>query len=44
MGGDEWDWEIRRANVRLPDVPPPTGPAAAAYAKRRASRMARQAM
>ncbi len=44
MGGDAWDWEIRRSNVRLPDVPPPSGPSAAAYAKRRASRMARQAM
>jgi hypothetical protein len=41
MGGDEWDWQIRRSNVRLPDVPPPTGPSAAAYAKRRATRMAR---
>jgi len=40
MGGDDWDWEIRRSNVRL-DVPPPTGPSAAAYAKRRAQRMAR---
>jgi hypothetical protein len=44
MGGDAWDWTIRRANVRLPDVPPPSGPSAAAYAKRRASRMARPAM
>jgi hypothetical protein len=44
LGGDEWDWQIRRANVRLPDVPPPAGPSAAAYAKRRASRMARPAM
>ena len=41
MGGDAWDWEIRRANVRLPDVPAPTGPSAAAYQKRRAGRMAR---
>jgi hypothetical protein len=41
MGGDDWDWEIRRSNPRLPDVPPPTGPSAAAYAKRRAQRMAR---
>src|SRR5258705_2301580 len=40
MGGDAWDWEIRRANVRLPDVPPPSGPSAKAYAKRRATRMA----
>ena len=23
MGGDEWDWQIRRSNVRLPDVPAP---------------------
>lgn len=44
MGGDAWDWEIRRSNVRLADVPPPTGPSAAAYARRRAGRMARQAM
>jgi hypothetical protein len=44
MGGDAWDWEIRRANVRLADVPPLTGPSAAAYAKRRASRMARPGM
>jgi hypothetical protein len=41
MGGDDWDWEIRRSNPRLPDVPPPAGPSAAAYAKRRAQRMAR---
>jgi hypothetical protein len=40
MGADAWDWEIRRSNVRL-DVPPPKGPSAAAYAKRRATRMAR---
>jgi len=40
MGGDEWDWEIRRTNPRL-DVPPLTNPAAAAYNKRRATRMAR---
>jgi len=44
MGGDDWDWQIRRSNPRLPGVPAPSGPAAAAYAKRRASRMARQAM
>ena len=44
MGGDAWDWEVRRSNVRLPDVPPPTGPSAAAYAKRRQTRMARAAM
>ncbi len=44
MGGDEWDWQIRRANARLPDVPPPPGPSAAAYMKRRANRMARPAM
>jgi hypothetical protein len=44
MGGDEWDWQIRRANVRLPDVPPPAGPSALAYQKRRASRMARMGM
>ncbi len=41
MGGDEWDWEVRRTNVRLPDVPAPAGPSAAAYAKRRATRVAR---
>ena len=23
MGGDAWDWEIRRPNARLADVPPP---------------------
>ncbi|HEX3863171.1 MAG TPA: hypothetical protein VHY35_15905 [Stellaceae bacterium] len=40
MGGDAWDWETRRSNPRL-DVPAPTGPAAAAYQKRRAARMAR---
>lgn len=40
MGGDAWDWEIRRANARLPDVPPLTGPRAAAYQQRRAGRMA----
>jgi hypothetical protein len=40
LDGDDWVWETRRSNVRL-DVPPPTGPSAAAYAKRRASRMAR---
>ena len=44
MGGDEWDWQIRRTNVRLPDVPAPKGPSAAAYAKRRATRTAGQAM
>ena len=44
MGGDSWDWEIRRANVRLPDVPAPSGPSAASYQKRRAGRMARAAM
>ena len=41
MGGDEWDWQIRRQNMRLPDVPPPAGPSAQAYQKRRATRMAR---
>src|SRR6266404_4266571 len=41
LGGDEWDWELPRKNERLPDVPPPMGPSAAAYAKRRATRMAR---
>jgi hypothetical protein len=41
MGGDEWDWELPRKNERLPDVPPPKGPSAAAYVKRRATRMAR---
>jgi hypothetical protein len=44
MGGDEWDWQIRRSNVRLPEVPTPPGPSAAAYMKRRAGRMARPAM
>jgi hypothetical protein len=44
MGGDAWDWQIRRANVRLPNVPMPAGRAAKEYAKRRAGRMARQAM
>jgi catechol-2,3-dioxygenase len=40
LDGDDWVWETRRTNVRL-DVSPPTGPSAAAYAKRRAARMAR---
>jgi hypothetical protein len=40
MGGDAWDWEIRRPNARLPDVAPLTGPRAAAYQQRRAGRMA----
>jgi len=40
-GGDEWHWEMPRQNPRLPDVPPPKGPSAAAYQKRRAARMAR---
>ena len=44
MGGDAWDWEIRRSNVRLEGVPAPTGPSAKAYMQRRATRMARQAM
>ena len=44
MGGDDWDWQLRRSNVRLPDVPPPTGPSAKLYEQRRAARMARQAM
>jgi len=43
MGGDEWDWEIRRTQARL-DVAQPTGPSAQAYMKRRQARMARQAM
>jgi len=43
MGGDEWDWEIRRPNARLPDVPPLAGPRAEKYNQRRATRMA-QAM
>src|ERR1051326_4088082 len=34
MGGDDWDWQIRRTNPRL-DVPPLTNPAAQAYNKRR---------
>jgi len=40
LGGDDWDWEIRRSNPRLADVPPPTGPRAAAYQARRSTRMA----
>jgi hypothetical protein len=40
MGGDEWDWQIRRTNPRL-DVPPLTNAAAQAYNKRRQTRMAR---
>ena len=40
MGGDEWEWELRRENVRLAGVRAPTGPSAAAYQKRRATRMA----
>jgi len=44
MGGDAWDWEIRRSNVRLEGVPAPTGPSAKAYAERRSTRMARPAM
>lgn len=39
MGGDEWDWQLRRANPRL-DTPPLTNPAALAYQKRRQTRMA----
>jgi hypothetical protein len=41
MGGDEWDWQIRRTNPRLADVAPPPGRAAKEYQKRRAGRMAR---
>jgi len=41
MGGDEWDWQIRRSNPRLADVPPPAGRAAQEYQQRRAGRMAR---
>ena len=44
MGGDAWDWELRRTNPRLPDVPSPTGPSAVAYQKRRATRMAAAGM
>jgi hypothetical protein len=44
MGGDAWDWEMRRSNVRLPDVPAPKGPSAAAYQKRRQTRMTGAAM
>jgi hypothetical protein len=44
MGGDSWDWALRRPNVRLEGVPQPAGPSAQAYAKRRAPRMAAQAM
>ena len=39
MGGDEWDWQLRRSNPRL-DTPPLTNPAALAYQKRRQTRMA----
>ena len=39
MGGDEWDWQLRRGNPRL-DTPPLTNPAALAYQKRRQTRMA----
>lgn len=39
MGGDDWDWQLRRANPRL-DTPPLTNPAALAYQKRRQTRMA----
>jgi hypothetical protein len=39
MGGDEWDWQLRRSNPRL-DAPPLTNPAALAYQKRRQTRMA----
>jgi hypothetical protein len=39
MGGDAWDWQLRRSNPRL-DTPPLTNPAALAYQKRRQTRMA----
>jgi len=39
MGGDEWDWQLRRSNPRL-QTPPLTNPAALAYQKRRQTRMA----
>jgi catechol-2,3-dioxygenase len=44
MGGDEWAWNLRRSNVRLPGVPPIATPRAQALAARRAQRMARQPM
>ena len=44
MGGDAWDWELRRTNERLPGLAALPGPRAAAYMKRRESRMARPAM
>ena len=44
MGGDEWEWNTRRSNVRLAGVPPITTPRAQPLADRRAQRMARQPM
>src|SRR5262249_50690405 len=41
MGADDWDWQIRRSNVRGEGVPVPAGESAALYQKRRATRMAR---
>jgi hypothetical protein len=40
MQGDDWVWETRRANPRLPGVPEITTPRAQALKERRASRMA----
>jgi hypothetical protein len=41
MDGDEWVWETRRSNPRLPGVPPIDTPRAQALKDRRARRMAR---
>jgi hypothetical protein len=41
MGGDHWDWEIRRSNVRLTGLPPINTLRAQALKDRRAQRMAR---
>ncbi len=44
MGGDDWDWETRRTNVRLAGVAPIDTPRSQALATRRAQRMAGQPM
>ncbi len=41
MGGDDWDWELRRSNVRLTGLPPIDTPRAQALKDRRAQRVAR---
>src|SRR3984957_2363325 len=41
MDGDDWVWETRRLNPRLPGVPPIDTPRAQALKNRRAARMAR---